>query len=193
MDTNFLNALKTKSQVIDSNLKKNIPIAKPQPTQLAKVINDYKDGNYTVIGEGTDKLIDSKHAILTGLEIVINRNRLDVYFDIKPTNYQRNLLVTQGFRCRKEANDDGSINYTWYHQNSEDNQKFLRDNFRTISPDFWDIEDPKLEIVDPLASADETFREYVRKVNALSAHLKVDAADLTIKAIDCLYDVTFNS
>lgn len=193
MDTNFLNALKTKSQVIDSNLKKNVPIAKPQPTQLAKVINDYKDGNYTVIGEGTDKLIDSKHAILTGLEIVINRNRLDVYFDIKPTNYQRNLLVTQGFRCRKEANDDGSINYTWYHQNSEDNQKFLRDNFRTISPDFWDIEDPKLEIVDPLASADETFREYVRKVNALSAHLKVDAADLTIKAIDCLYDVTFNS
>lgn len=193
MDTNFLNALKTKSQVIDSNLKKNVPIAKPQPTQLAKVINDYKDGNYTVIGEGADKLIDGKHAILTGLEIVINRNRLDVYFDIKPTNYQRNLLVNQGFRCRKEPNDDGSIGYVWYHQNSEDNQKFLRDNFRTISPDFWDIEDPKLEIVDPLASADETFREYVRKVNALSAHLKVDAADLTIKAIDCLYDVTFNS
>lgn len=187
MDTNFLNALKIKSDAVSASLKKDAPASKIEAKKPEYKITEVSVPGYTIdIG-----------ARLSGLEIIINRRRLDIYFDRKPNDAQRSLLTDFGFRCRKDVNDDDSIDYVWYHQNNEDNINFLKANFPTIAPDFWDTpKDPETvenEIADPLASSDETFREYVRKVNALSTHLKLDRADLTIKAIDCLYDVTFNS
>lgn len=216
MNTNFLNALKAKSSTIQvkkpSKMAHNGSISDSYISDVeAKRISEINGpkidklpgGTWMVTPQDVDARID--RPTIYKVERVLNRNRLDVYFDVCPTELQRRNLKDQGFRWNPDK-------VCWYHKDTLANCKFLESVFNVQGLDTIDsfkvadsetdkskdepISNPESfhdeSKIDPLLESSEIFREYVRKVNALQAHLGIDTADLTIKAITCLYDNTFN-
>lgn len=183
----FLNALKNKSlnvQATQFNPVKPDPVVTPVP-------------------------VDPVPTQLTvKIERVVNRNRLDVYFSDVPSVEIRDSLKDQGFRFDGERK-------AWYHKDTLLNRLFLHNTFG--APDLLTIETPNfdsdginttdtgervgdtiippqnqdLETEEDSEKVSEEFKQYKRKVNALVEELKLDPADLMIRAIGCLYDQTF--
>lgn len=184
----FLNALKNKSATIQAT---QFTPVKPDPIVAPVPVQDPIPVPITV-----------------KIERVLNRNRLDVYFSDIPSVEVRDNLKDQGFRFDGERK-------AWYHKDTLLNRLFLHNTFG--APDLLTVETPNsdyeplihtvpeerigdtiktpqivnLETEEDSEKVSEEFRRYKMQVNALVAELKLDPADLMIRAIGCLYDSVF--
>lgn len=224
MDTNFLNALKQKADAIQSEIKK--PLSTPRLNGVSKMVNNgsitdgfinaMETGNYTVkeikvpgynpgnehativvdSNFGTENQTIHNEAIVTNIERIVNKNRIDVYFDKKPSDKLRHLLVEQSFRFNPDTK-------AWYMKDCKEACHFLEtrlnvqglstiDKFKNESTETETVK--SLPISENLASdfENDAYQQYKKQVNQLIDALKCDIADLPIIAIDCLYRQTFN-
>lgn len=178
MNTAFLSALQNQSQTLTQQLVSKSeakPIAKPvQPVDVLKVT----------------------------IDLVVNRNRIDVFFSQKPSNSVLDSLRSNGFHHRPSDK-------AWYHQDNLVNRKFLNSTF-----------DADLEIVEPVLQPepktqqtivvapplpdfdseeykspynDSHYGVYRDQVDQLIQKLQIRPADLMLRAIDCLYVQVFGS
>lgn len=201
----FLNALKTKSASVQSNLENaktvNSWTGKESIADQAKAIEGmFRSMDPVVTPEVTP--------ITVKIERVVNRNRLDIYFSDIPSVEIRDSLKNQGFRFDGERK-------AWYHKDTLLNRLYLHTTFgapdlltmETLNFDSNEIKDtdtgdrvgdtsktpqnPILETEDDSEKVSEEFKRYKMQVNALVEELKLDPADLMIRAIGCLYDSVF--
>ncbi len=172
---NFLDLLKAKNQ----SAKQSFTPA-PQSNYDAPIKIDSNFGT-----PDQTYMVDPVPAPITvRCERVLNRNRLDLYFSAKPSKETRNELKDQGFTW-----DDSR--QCWRHQDTTINRLYLADKFNL----------PELmqdKFNDEAKDEDETkqdfsphYMRFKNQVKSLQEHLKIDAADLMLQAIDCLYTQTF--
>ena len=126
------------------------------------------------------------------VNIVVDRNRLDIFFAIKPDSATLASLHAWAWHYRPSDK-------AWYHLDCEANRQYLRDTFNL------DIDSKVDPVVDsnPLLGVDavptanvevessDRFEMFKRQVNELSEGLKLDPADLMLEAIACLHKATF--
>lgn len=193
MSTTFLNALKLKSATVQTDLANQAKDKQTKASLQAKAIETLFDIDTDVVNG------------LIRVERVLNRNRLDIYFPQKPTEYVRSLLKTHGFRFNDER-------VCWYHQDNLQNREFLVRQFNASFSDSAEVpqsteshdsesahsqgrvealqstgNDPEKDSGDS-----ETWQRFKMQVNALQSELGLDSADLMVTAIDCLYKKTLN-
>jgi len=219
MTTTFLTAIKQKSEADKSKLVPSTPlppvvlppsiarrlgvtsltpIARIQMPQLANFSASplYSDNMQAVTPEPIPEPMPepTPEPILTvRIEVVANRNRLDVYFSAKPSADIREYLKRKSFRF----NDD---RLCWYNQDNQINRNFLTQMFNAQFDEPYisdEIETPKTTETTELevkheAFTSQKFELYKEQVNQLSLKLQVDPADLMILAVSALYDKTFN-
>lgn len=204
MDTNFLNALKAKADKIQSDIKKpSIQDLKTNNStdfwnSAVKSYNPERETACTVIDHnfGTVNQTILDDAIVTHVERVVNKNRIDVYFDKKPSEKIRSGLKDNGFRFNPDTK-------AWYHKDCLQACNYLTaclnvqglstiDKFKNESTEPETVK--SLPISENLASdfENEAYQQYKKQVNQLIDALKCDIADLPMIAIDCLYRQTFN-
>lgn len=147
-------------------------------------------------------------------EVQVNstRNRLDVYFHQKPTDECRSLLKADNWMFSGER-------LCWFHADTEDNRRFLRDNFGvkldpkdqgpvipdTIAPlkpvrlspaGGGYLQDTPAQVTVPeTTSTDDMgpgFERYRKQVDELIAELRIAPADLMLLAINVLHKRTFS-
>lgn len=191
MNANFLNALKTEADKVQSKIKKT------STREIKSSYNPERETACTVIDSnfGTIDQTIYEDATVTNVERIVNRNRIDVYFDKKPSEKIRSGLKDNGFRFNPDTK-------AWYNKDCLQACAYLTtclnvqgldisDNFKNETTTPEKSESTPINKPCPPDFENDSFREYVRKVNALNAHLGIDSADLCIKAIDCLYNETF--
>lgn len=186
MATNFLDLLKSKKTIINNDTQwhnKAIKIDSNFGTKDQTIVD------VTPIGYGPDPV----PVINVRAERVLDRGRLDLFFSSKPVQETLNKLRDQGFRWNPD-------NKTWYHKDNLINRLFVADTFglsELLQDQFND--DPKIAdngkestiSSDPMVEHSPEYETFKKQVNALQKELKLDAADLMLKAIDFLYTSTF--
>jgi hypothetical protein len=129
------------------------------------------------------------------IDLVLNRQRIDVFFKLMPDRDTLDWLHDNGFRYRRE--DRG-----WYHQDNPGNRAKLKARFNATFIDSGEVtpEVKPVQIVEPEKPAEDAdlrdndmtpFGCYKRQCRALCEHLKIDMADLALLAIAKLYERTF--
>ena len=171
--TAFLQALQAKSAAIN---QARVPVApKPTPAPMARVVPENKQ--------------------IVSVSIVMDRNRLDVTFSIKPDSATLASLHAWAWHYRPSDK-------AWYHLDCEANRQYLRDTFGLDIDKRVDHNDAnpllgydRLVRDVPTASVEvessDRFEMFKRQVNELSDTLKLDPADLMLEAIACLHKATF--
>ncbi len=181
----FLNALKLKADTIQANIKKE-----PVQADVAPYVADM------VTPADVDARLDRPTIIK--VDRIINKNRIDVYFDVIPTPEQRELLKTYSFKFNPESK-------AWYNKDTTLACAMLRDRFnvRNLTDKEENIVIPSQAIQEPekiepsielsaLTDEPEAYSNYKKQVRELLSVLKCDSADLALIAIDNLYKKTFN-
>lgn len=133
------------------------------------------------------------------VDIVINKNRLDVFFSEKPSEQDLETMRNGGFHFRPKDK-------AWYHKDSKENREYLTQN---LGIKFDTIQDaPQPAIAAPIASAplaqsgneeqsqdsalelSPDFIRYRKQHAELISIFNCDPIDLHMKAIDALYNAT---
>ena len=115
------------------------------------------------------------------VERVINKHRIDLFFNSKPDDVTLAALHKNGWHYRPSDK-------AWYHKDATEQHVFLELELGIV------IEEKKLEeppIADSFTQNTEELPEYTefkRQVNVLVEHLKVSPADLMLLAIQALYE-----
>jgi hypothetical protein len=203
VNSNFLAALQAQGAKINEGVRKSLekkpapaaPIATTEPTATAAA-----DFSVTV-------------------DRVLNRNRLDVFFSVKPPEGVLEALRNAGWHFRPSDK-------AWYHQDSEVNRTFLSTLLHiewpaepehiapaVVLPDVVpvarlsapevpaaalvpvpttiEISEREYTVVD-YTPQPEAFSRYTQQVDELKTHLKlVDSTQLLFAAVDCLHKQTF--
>jgi len=184
MSTSFLEALKKRSEQINSGITQTRPEIKV-PESLKPIESEV-----------------TETPLIVTCDRVLNRKRLDLFFSRRPDQEVLNKLhgANWHFRPKDKA---------WYHFDSEENRQFCIDNFnadfdqldRTQDseapevPDTDEAPNNESKQVTLTSSRDEyssEYDKYKQQVNELMAELKLDAADLQLMAIDMLHKKLFS-
>lgn len=208
----FINALKQQANTVQANIK-NKPV-KPKNEALP---HDYSDGNYQVTKQNGQyfikptiadlKTTDSKtfwdnsassikDANITHVDLVNSHNRIDIFFDMVPSNSQRHSMKQHGFRYNPDR-------VCWYHKDTPLNRKFLFERFNVMDLDIDDKESESITVgqiqaIKPMLEIQDTAKEkpdyivYKKQIAELLQVLNCDFADLPLIAVNCLYEKTFN-
>lgn len=176
MNTAFLSALQSQSQTLTTQLQQSKPkVLEAAPVDTLKVT----------------------------IDLVVNRNRIDVFFSQKPSDSVLDSLRSNGFHYRPSDK-------AWYHQDNLVNRKFLNSTFDAdlevsematevtgktqqtivVAPSLPEVTDS-----DTYESPynDSHYQVYRGQVNQLIEKLQIQPADLMLRAIDCLYVQVFGS
>jgi len=158
MTTTFLNALKQKANEVQAT---QIPTPKPDPLPA--------------------------YAPIVNIDLVLNRNRIDVFFNEKPSDEILCGLRGQGFHYRPSDK-------AWYHQDTQTNRDFLNSLLKCdiaqkgiVSGDIEPSTDYR-----PSEELSPEFVKFRSQTNELLEHLKCEPADLMLIAIDALHKSTFS-
>ena len=162
----FIEALKTKSSEIQKTREapKFIPQA-PLQVEVPKVVT-------------------------LRVELVVNRNRIDLFFSDKPEARVLELLKLNGWHFRPSDR-------AWYHQDNLNNRKFVSQelsNDPSLLDQTYDDQGPAMissDVEEESKDLPDSFLIYKRQVNDLLAELKIDSADLMLLAISKLHDQIF--
>lgn len=196
MTTAFLNALKTKSAALQTQLE--------QPKQIKPIASI-----------PMPQMVQDLNKLITSVNVVANRNRIDVLFNRKPDQEILDSLKENGFRYNPTTR-------AWYHQDNKFNRTYLALFFGADFPieetEYSDFNENTADSNDPdpdfsqsvtltatTNDADQpsvpisyqpkdspNFERYKDQVNKLSEHYTIDPVDLMMLAIDALYTRTFN-
>lgn len=221
----FLNALKEKSAIEiakqvsyskphDNNGFNNPPIITPTVTATSsdQSVIDWLDPNGKLQDAGLlqhapMQNYESKQLTVT-IDRVLNRHRLDVFFNQKPSEEILKSLRAHDFHYRPSDK-------AWYNKDTETNRIFLEYAFGAHFVDSSDVEDSKSyevsdnsildNVVVPENSVTLTsvnnekdlevspqFAKFRSQTNELLEHLKCEPADLMLIAIDALHKQTFS-
>lgn len=136
------------------------------------------------------------------IELIPQRNRIDVFFSQIPPKNLRAALKIEGFRFNPDSK-------AWYHQDSENRREYLRSAFGAELDQYQGIplstlidsplNDPSISDVPPVqplielceAPIEPELAKFRTQTNELLEQLNLDAADLMLAAIDCLHRQTF--
>lgn len=148
------------------------------------------------------------------VDIVANKNRIDVYFSAKPSDSVLSELRSKGFHFRPSDK-------AWYHQDNTSNRAFLIERFNAhieielsklaaldddLDQVLTDAEikaacaknAPTLDaedIIEAYAAAEpevvEVKSEYHRIIDALCEHFGESPADVCVRAVKLLHSETF--
>lgn len=188
----FLNALKKESEKI-------VQAREPVQTILSKKIAEH-------VAETSNPIVENNPLIVT-IDRVINRGRLDVFFNQKPSDLILRRLKDKGFHFRPSDK-------AWYHKDTEENRLFceayLSANFAqddqagsaqlTTSDESGAIDNDyrnsvtltsnteEFESIDPTV---KSYAIYKQQCENLANHLKCDVADLALIAINNLHIAIF--
>lgn len=125
------------------------------------------------------------------IEVVVNRNRLDVWFTDKPCQEFRAILKAFNWYFSPERGN------SWYNKDTPENRQFLISRFG-ISGSQFEQNEPVPELVptdEPIPAmdhAEERFIKYRDQVNQLCEHYGFDKYELLYFAIDRLFKETIN-
>lgn len=222
MNNSFLQALKTKSAAIQStrdNTPKQ-PVKQPPlvtATQISRAIQtgQVKTTPKPIASIAMPQMVQDIK-LITSVNVVANKNRLDVLFNRKPEQPILDSLKDQGFKYNP-------VTKAWYHKDNKFNRSYLalffgadfpleeteytdHDLVNDIDPTDPDVqqsitltaqvnEAPTPEESKPIAytpSQSPNFERYKDQVNKLSEFHQLDPVDLMMLAIDALYTRTFN-
>lgn len=163
MNQDFLNALKNKAATIEK------PTIKPALNQQIEVISNDK-------------------ALIVTIDIVQNKNRLDVYFNRIPADFIRNDLKANGFRWNQDR-------ACWYNKDCNETRSYLKSKLGCeidlIESAVIDASEPITEDVKTALPESDSYTKYKKQVNELVEYFQVDASDLVLIAIDNLHKKTF--
>ena len=113
----------------------------------------------------------------------LDAKRLKLFFSAKPSKETLQQLKDQDFKW----DNDGIF---WHAKDCLVNRMFLAATFDL--PDLMqDVYNDDVKPSEPEVFDNPIWTTYKKQVLALQEHLKLDAADLMLKAIDCLYTSTF--
>lgn len=165
----FMQALATKSQAIkpQPKPKKNTGSA---PTNIMDFTKDLDPIRVTV-------------------DVVLDRNRLDVFFSRKPDAMVLDDLRNNGFHYRPTDS-------AWYHKDTKQNRELLNNRFNA-GLEIEQENQPVIEVVPEVVPSaeiieDTPFENYKRQISDLMQELRLEScADLQLLAIDCLHRQTF--
>ena len=123
------------------------------------------------------------------VDLVANKNRIDVFFSAKPSESVLSELREKGFHFRPSDK-------AWYHQDNIKNRSWLVERFNApldinLSELMEDILDEPGEIEEQ--EAEELVdgkSEYHRIIDALCAHYNESPADVCVRAVKLLYSET---
>lgn len=184
MSTTFLNALKNKSASVQALMQQT---AKSTPQTIPAnhgILLNSKFGTPDQTIVPLDVVPDAPK-MTVNIERVLNRNRLDIFFSDIPEKSVRTTLKDKGFRFDGERK-------AWYHKDTLLNRLFLADTF---GADELRTLDTPADVAIPSTDTDveysSEYQAFKSQCNALQSELKLDAADLMLKAIECLYNHTF--
>lgn len=158
-----------------------------QPTDNAQILINSKFGTEDQDFVGVSREVR--------IERVLDRNRIDVFFPEKPSDEIRTSLKDHGFRFNPES-------CAWYHRDTILNRVYLSEFLNAqglLTSDDLDsipseVQGTFQKINDEAGqepseeSGNEHYRKFKMQVNALQSELGLDAADLMLRAIDCLYN-----
>ena len=136
---------------------------------------------------------ESQEPLKIDIDLVLDRNRIDVRFNRNPGEAICSTLKAAGFRFKAH------MNKAWIHKDTDENRRFLNREFNA-DLEMKDSPKPALQLMpapEPAApvqpsTQDTAFEHYKWQVDQLMDHFKVSAADLQLLAIDVLYRETFN-
>ena len=149
---------------------------------------------------GTDLNADSVEQLPEDFKITVdiveNRNRLDVIFSSKPTSQVLAKLKFNGWRF----NGDGRY---WYHKDTTANRVFLAETFGVFLEPGPKISAIVVEGTEQIPSIsqqeaitkiiDSAFARYKLQVDQLSEKLGIDLTAILFKAVDLLYGEVFKN
>lgn len=170
----FINALKNQSSAMTQSRK---------PTVLAKKIAATVEAH--------------RNPLIVTVDRVLNRNRLDIFFNQKPSEDILTLLRLHNWHFRPSDK-------AWYHQDNETNRMFCEQTFNASFSDSGDVSQGESEdradfsdSVTLTSSTNESgeqsaFEIYKQQCDELIAHLGVNPADLALIAVSALHKATFN-
>ncbi len=142
---------------------------------------------------------------IVSVELVTNRNRIDVFFSVKPNQDILDDLKLNHFKYRPSDR-------AWYTYDNRIQRSYLAHKFNLpelidspapyneqpyapVSTDEKQFDtahpSPSIELIQPEGSAE--YVKFKQQTNELLAELKIDAADLMLLAIDTLHKKTFNN
>jgi len=189
MSTNFLEALKTqasktRTEALTKKINSNSPNLTDNPV-LATIPETQSDNSIEPLGLKVD--------------LVLNRNRIDLYFTRKPSQYILDMLHSQEFHYRPS-------DLAWYHKDSQMNRAWINNVFGTDliitdAPDYKPLqapETPQTETqaqlpIDPIPSIPNTpYDLYKKQIDELTKHLNIDASDLQLMAVNHFHKFTFS-
>jgi hypothetical protein len=123
---------------------------------------------------------EEKKELIINIDLVANRNRIDVFFSDKPDQYILDMLKANGWHHKKIPVP------VWYHQDNQWNRDFLNQLLNL------NIESKGMISADVEPSELTPFDIYKRQCAELIEELKIDSADLALIAIDTLHKQAFS-
>lgn len=139
------------------------------------------------------------------VKLILNRNRVDVLFPEKPSEFILQALRDKGFRFRPSDK-------AWFHQDNPGNREFLT---KLVKAEFEQDDEPTKALAvgdpgvngapgaqsfSPLATCEDhsallelpDYETFKQQCQELLNHYGLDAADLMLLAVDKLHKNTFS-
>lgn len=137
------------------------------------------------------RIEDAKQDNTPTIELILDRNRIDIFFPRKPEQFVLDRFHQYGWKYR-------GLDKAWYHQDTFGNRTLLNVWFNAEIETDIPTSEPFAEIIDPVQPKEEPevtgspeYVKFKRQVNELISELKIDCADLMLLAVDSLHKAKF--